>query len=86
STVEYLQLKATLEPVRDLKIDLNASRTVNRAQSVQYMYDGSPTTRSGSFNMTTISLSSAFEAMGNANSGYTSKTFDKFRALIPEFR
>ena len=44
------------------------------------------TASSGSFNMTTISLSSAFEAMGNANSGYTSKTFDKFRTLIPEFR
>lgn len=86
STTEDLQLKATLEPLRDLKIDLNASRTVNRAQSVQYMYDGSPTTRSGSFNMTTISLSSAFESTGDANSGYTSRTFDKFRALIPEFR
>ena len=86
STTEDLQLRATLEPVRDLKIDLNASRTVNRAQSVQYMYEGSPTTRSGSFNMTTISLSSAFESMGDANSGYTSKTFDKFRSLIPEFQ
>ena len=86
STTEDLQLRATLEPIRELKIDLNASRTVNRAQSVQYMYEGSPTTRSGSFNMTTISLSSAFESTGDANSGYTSKTFDKFRALIPEFR
>ena len=86
STTEDLQLRATLEPVRDLKIDLNASRTMNRAQSVQYMYEGSPTTRSGSFNMTTISLSSAFEPTGDANSGYTSKTFDKFRELIPQFR
>ena len=86
SSSEDLQLRATLEPVRDLKIDLNASRTVNRAQSVQYMYQGSPTTRSGSFNMTTISLSSAFESTGDANSGYRSKTFDKFRDLIPLFR
>ena len=86
STTEDLQLRATLEPVRDLKIDLNASRTMTRAQSVQYMYEGSPTTRSGSFNMTTISLGSALEPMGDANSGYTSKTFDKFRELIPQFR
>jgi cell surface protein SprA len=86
SSSEDLQLRATLEPVCDLKIDLNASRTVNRAQSVQYMYQGSPTTRSGSFNMTTISLSSAFESTGDANSGYRSKTFDKFRDLIPLFR
>jgi len=86
STVEDLQMRATLEPVRDLKIDLNASRTVNRSRSVQYMYDGSPTTQSGSFNMTTISLSSAFEPVGDANSGYQSATFDKFRELIPVFR
>jgi len=86
STTEDLQLKATLEPVRDLKIDLNASRTVNRAQSVQYMYEGSPTTRSGSFNMTTISLMSALESTGDATSGYTSSTFDKFCNLIPVYQ
>ena len=86
STIEDLQLRATLEPVRDLKIDLNAARSVNRSRSVQYMYQGSPMTQSGSFNMTTISLSSAFEPMGDANSGYQSKTFDKFRELIPQVR
>ncbi len=86
STSEDLQIRATLEPIRDLKIDLNASRTVNRAQSIQYMYEGSPTTRSGSFNMTTISIGSAFEKTGDANSGYTSTTFDKFRELIPEYQ
>ena len=86
NTTEDLQLRATLEPIRDLKIDLNASRTVNRSKSVQFMYEGSPTTCSGSFNMTTISLSSAFEGMGDANSGYPSKAFDRFRASIPEFR
>ena len=86
STNEDLQLRATVEPLRDLKIDLNASRTMTRAQSVQYMYEGSPTTRSGTFNMTTISLGSAFEKTGDANSGYSSKTFDKFCRLIPEYQ
>ena len=86
SVNEDLQLKATLEPIRDLKIDVSASRTMTRAQSVQYMYEGSPTTRSGTFNMTTISLSSAFERTGDANSGYQSKTFDKFCQLIPQYR
>ncbi len=42
------------------------------------MYEGTPTTQSGTFQMTTISLGSAFEGMGNANSGYRSKTFEKF--------
>ena len=86
SSTEDLQLRATVEPVRDLKIDLNASRTVNSAQSVQYMYEGSPTTRSGSFNMTTISIGSAFEGVGDANSGYPSRAFNKFCELIPQYR
>ena len=84
STTEDLQLRATLEPIRDLKIDLNASRSTNQAKSVQFMYQGSPTTHSGSFNMTIISLKSAFEGIGNANSGYQSKAFDRMRALIPQ--
>ena len=83
---EDLQLRATLEPLRDLKIELNASRTITRAQSVQYMYEGSPTTRSGSFNMTTVSLGSAFERTGDATSGYSSATFDKFCRLIPVYQ
>ena len=86
SSMEDLQIKATLEPVRDLKIDLSASRTVNNARSVQYMYVGSPTTYSGSFNMTTISLGSALEGMGDANNGYHSAIFDRFCASLPAFR
>ncbi len=86
SSTEDLQLKATLEPVRDLKIDLNASRTMTRAKSIQFMYAGSPTTYSGSFNMTTISIRSAFEGMGDANDGYHSPSFDRFRAKIADVR
>ena len=81
-----LQLRATLEPLRDLKIDLNASRSETRARSIQYMYANRPTTQSGSFTMTTISLSSAFESMGDANSGYPSKTFQQFCDALPAFQ
>ena len=83
---EDLQLRMTLEPIRDLKIDLNASRTVRKARSIQYMYEGMPTTQSGSFTMTTVSLKSALEGMGNANNGYASKSFAKFCASIEGFR
>ena len=86
SSMEDLQIRATLEPLRDLKIDLSATRTSNRARSVQYMYTGSPTTYSGSFNMTTISIGSALEGMGDASNGYQSTTFDRFCASIPAFR
>ena len=85
NSTKELQLRAVLEPVRDLKIDLSASRIDTRAKSVQYMYAGMPTTHSGTFNMTTISLKGALEGMGSANDGYSSKTFDRFCDLIPEF-
>jgi cell surface protein SprA len=81
-----LQIKATLEPFRDLKIDLNASHTDNRAKSIQYMFAGKPTTHSGSFNMTTISLRGSLSGIGDANNGYQSDVFDRFRSLIPEFQ
>jgi len=81
-----LQVRAVLEPLRDLKIDLSASRSENKSRSVQYMYDGRPTTHSGSFNMTTISLRGALAGIGDANSGYQSSAFDRFRSLIPEFQ
>ena len=81
-----LQIRAVLEPVRDLKIDLNASRTDNRARSVQFMYAGMPSTLSGSFNMTTISLRGSLAGMGDASDGYHSDAFDRFRELIPEFQ
>jgi len=83
---EDLQLRMTLEPVKDFKIDLNASRTVSKARSIQYMYEGMPTTQSGTFNMTTISLKSALEGMGDANNGYYSKSFERFCQSIDGFR
>ena len=86
SKTEDLQLRMTLEPVKDLKIDLNASRTQTTAKSVQYMYQGMPTTQSGTFTMTTISLGSAFEKMGNANNGYHSASFEKFCNSLEGFR
>jgi cell surface protein SprA len=83
---EDLQLRATLEPIKNFKIDLNASRTETRAKSVQYMYQGNPTTQSGTFTMTTISLKSAFEGIGNANNGFHSTSFDKFCNSLDGFR
>ncbi len=83
---ENLQVKVTLEPLRDLKIDLNATRSVTRSRSIQYMYDGMPTTQSGTFSMTTISIKSAFESMGDANNGYASKTFTRFCESLEGFR
>ncbi|MBV3386926.1 cell surface protein SprA [Segatella copri] len=86
SRTDNLTLRATLEPVKDFKIDLSATRTKTTQKSIQYMYEETPTTQSGAFQMTTISLGSAFEGMGNANSGYRSKTFEKFVNSLAGFR
>lgn len=86
NATEDLQLRMTVEPVRDLKIDFNASRTMSKARSIQYMYDGMPSTQSGTFSMTTISLKSALEGMGSADNGYRSASFEKFCASIAGVR
>lgn len=83
---EDLQVRMKLEPVRNLIIDLNASRTMTTAKSVQYMYEGNPTTQTGMFTMTTMSLGSAFEGMGSADNGFRSATFEKFCQAITTFR
>lgn len=85
SKTEDLQLKMTLEPVKNLKIDLNSARTMTTYKSIEYAYRGMPTTQSGQFSMTTISLGSAFESMGSASNGYKSSTFDKFCNSLAAF-
>lgn len=86
SRTEDLQLRMTLEPFRNFKIDLNASHTMTRNKRVQYMYSGNPTTETGLFNMTTLSLGTAFESMGNASNGFHSATFEKFCNSLSEFQ
>ena len=83
---EDLQLRTTPEPVRTFKIDLTATRATTRGRSIQYMYQGNPMTESGTFNMTTISLKSAFEGIGDATNGYQSKTFNKFCNSLEGYR
>ena len=78
NATEDLQVRATLEPLRDLKIDLSASRNVNKSKSVQFMYAGMPTTQSGSFNMTIISATTAFSGSGTITDNYNSKPFNEF--------
>ncbi len=86
SKTEDVQIKVSLEPIRNLKIDLNASHTYTQAKSIQYMYEGMPTTYTGTFSMTTISIGTAFEGIGNANNGYKSKSFEKFCNSLDGFR
>ncbi|MDO4992539.1 MAG: cell surface protein SprA, partial [Prevotellaceae bacterium] len=83
---EELSLKMTLEPARNLKVDLNASHIMSRAKNIQYMYESTPTTLSGSFTMTTVSIKSAFEGMGSAENGFRSASFENFCNSLEGFR
>ncbi|MDF9829923.1 cell surface protein SprA [Parabacteroides sp. PF5-6] len=73
-----LVLRANLEPINGLKIDLNATRSTSNSLEVQFMYDGMPQIEGGSFNMTTIALSTAFSGTGNVDNNYQSAPFEKF--------
>lgn len=79
NSTRKLELEATLEPARGLKIRLNALREKTDRISYQY-YADAPTlkTLGGSFTITTISLASSFDS-GNSGNGYYSKAFEKFR-------
>ena len=85
TAAEDLQLRMTIEPFKDLKIDINASWTRNNSKSIQFMYDGMPTNESGGFNMTTISIGNSFGG-GNADNNYRSAAFDKFTGNLESHR
>ena len=82
---EDLQLKMTLEPMRDFKIDLNASWTRNKSKNTQFMYAGMPFNESGGLTMTTITIGNSFGG-GNAANGYKSGIYDSFIENIEAYR
>ena len=73
-------LKMAIEPIPGLKIDLGAARNYAQQSQIQYIYEGMPTTNTGSFSMTTIALGTLFKPIGTANNNYFSQTYETFRA------
>ena len=86
TAAEDLQIRMTLEPFRDFKIDLNASWTRNKSKTIQFMHEGMPTSESGGFSMTTITLGNAFGGGGNADNNYQSDVFDDFVGKLETYR
>lgn len=82
TATEDLQIKIGLEPFRDIKIDANASWSKTGSNQIQYLYAGMPSSRGGSFTMTTISIGSAFERHTSGNN-YRSRSFDRFISNLP---
>ncbi len=80
TSTKNLNIRASLEPITGLKIDLTALRNDTRNTEIQFMYEGMPEIMGGNFTMTTIALGSAFGGTGNALNNYSSKAFDKLLA------
>lgn len=72
-----MKIEATLEPLRGLQIALNALYEENRRTEYQYMTEGMPESSGGSFAISILTLSSAFESSG-ADNNYHSATFEQF--------
>lgn len=74
-----LRVEANLELLQGLTIALQGLYEDNRRTEFLYSVDGMPQIFGGSFAMSTISLSSAFER-GRAGNNYRSPAFDRFLA------
>lgn len=73
---QNVRMDAGIEPIAGIRIDLHALREENNRSEFQYMFEGMPEIRGGSFAISTITLSSAFEGK-NANRQYHSSAFNR---------
>lgn len=73
-----MNLRASLEPINGLKIELTAQRQTSSNTIIQYMHNGMPTTFNGNFNITQIAIATAFDKTGTADQNFSSATFNRF--------
>ena len=82
---EDLQLRMTMEPWSDFKFDANASWNKTASNQIQYTFEGMPTNRTGSFNMTVITIGSAFESHSSGQD-YRSRSFERLTGSLETIR
>lgn len=83
---EDLNIRVTLEPIKDLRITLSALRNDTRREETQFVFEGMPKTFGGSFTMTTIGLKDFFST-AQADRGYFATSFQSLldnRAIIAQ--
>lgn len=74
-----------LEPVRGLKILLTSNLTDSGTEQMQFMYEGNPTSFSGSYVRTHWAFMTAMRN-SKAENGYASEAFSNFLSYIPEMQ
>lgn len=77
SRATIMDVKATLQPIRDLNISLTGNHSQTDRIEHQFMYAGRPRLRGGDLTMTTIGLRGFF-ATSDALTGYSSEAFSRF--------
>lgn len=82
---EELNVELQLEIAKGLKLQLTANRTDNRTRQMQFMYEGMPTTYSGSYTKTHCAIATALGS-SSAGNGYANGAFTKFLENIPIVR
>ncbi|NLA23423.1 MAG: cell surface protein SprA, partial [Bacteroidales bacterium] len=83
---ENWNVRASIEPVKDLRIDLNMTHTFSQNVNEYFRFNSDPSVNrfevlnpvtTGSFSMTTITWGTAFESTG-VKGDYSSKNFQRF--------
>jgi cell surface protein SprA len=82
-----LNLRASLEPITDLKIELQTSNSFSTILNRYYnssigKYDPSTDLLTGSYNISVWTFNSAFEKLGESNSSPVFERFKSYRTII----
>ena len=71
-------IKLSLEPFPGFKIQVNGKRYTSSSSSIIYTYDHLQETMTGSFNITQVAITTAFDKLGKAEDNYQAASFDRF--------
>ena len=74
-----LDIKATIEPIAGLKIDLTAKYVSTDQNSIQYMFEGMPNSFTGTLRVTKVAFGTAFWRTGKLDNNYNSRAFNQFK-------
>ena len=85
SRANELNIEANFELFKGFKVQLTMNRTDNRSTQMQFMYDGIPTTYTGSYTKTHCAIATALKSM-SADNNYESGTFNNFISNIETVR
>ena len=73
-----MDIKLTLEPFPNFKIQVSGKRYMANSSSIIYTYDRLQETMTGSFNITQVAIGTAFNRIGGADDNFRSDVYERF--------